>query len=134
MKKSVISIMFLIGLVIFTGCAGNSYTSNGDTPIPYAPSELEQLYVNNAKNYPSEISASTISYAPANFKAPTKVDWSNYATSVKNQRVYPTCAAFASIAAIEMQENIDNNTYKERDYSELDIFWRVQGKTPDYYK
>lgn len=133
MRKNLFIAVFLIGILVLSGCAGDSYTSNNDTPIP--ANELEQLYANNFENNPSYIPASPIGYAPANVKLPNKVDWSNFATPVKSQGIYPTCTSFATIAAIEIQENIDNNTPgKDRDYSEADLHYRVWNKSPDYYR
>ncbi len=132
MKKTVLIALVLIGIFL-SGCAGNYY--NSETSSPPAADILDQLYANNSENSPSYIPLSSPNYAPANVKLPNKVDWSNYATPVKHQGVYPTCTSFATIAAIELQENIDNSTpAKDRDYSEIDLHYRVWNKSADYYR
>lgn len=140
MKKAFIGILIVLSFTL-AACINSSVNDNSDSTIvnsntSYSVDEqFEQLFAGNADNNPSEIStASPISHAPANFKAPARVDWSSYATPVRNQGVYQTCTAFASIAAIEIQENIKSKTRKDLDYSEIDLFYRSKGKTETYWK
>mgnify|MGYP000853102938 FL=1 len=97
--------------------------------------QFEQLFAANAGNAPSEIPAVlSINRGPANFKAPARIDWSSYATPVRNQGIYPSCTAFATLAAIEIQENIKSGSVKNIDYSEIDLFYRSKGRSASYWK
>jgi len=145
MTKTAINLVFLmVFTLVLVGCLSsgsetvtspisNNVVSTENASI--TTTTLDQLFSNNAENNPSYIPAAPpIAHAPANFKAPSKIDWTQFATPVRNQSIYPVCTAFASIAAIEAQENIDNNMKKALDYSELDLFYRSKGKSATYYK
>jgi len=142
MTKTTINLVLLIVFtLVLVGClSSGSETVTSSVSNNVAPNDtdstFEQLFANNVGNAPSEILEGTpINHAPANTPLPARVDWSAYATPVRNQGVYQTCTAFASIAAIEIQENIDNKTKNATlDYSELDLFYRSKGKTETYWK